>query len=169
MNWKPIPIVGFEEYYLVSDEGQIWSLRANKALKPKIDRYGYETVVLSVNGVSRYRTIHRLVALAFVPNPHNLPTVNHINEVKTDNRAVNLEWLSVADNDNHGTRNKRMADTKCRLPVEQVFSDGTTIRYKGVKDASRKTGINRCGISLCCKNVRKTAGGYEWRYYDGRD
>ena len=166
MNWKPIK--GFEEQYLVSDGGHVWSFRRHRALKPKIDPYGYEAVVLSVGGTRHHRTVHRLVAQAFVPNPHNLPTVNHINENKTDNRAVNLVWMSVADNDNHGTRNERMADTKCRLPVEQVFSDGTVVRYKGAKDASRKTGINRCCIALCCKNIRKTAGGYEWRYTNER-
>ena len=162
MNWKPIK--GFEEYYLVSDSGQIWSVRKHKALKPKIDKYGYEVVGLSVNGKIYHRTVHRLVALTFVPNPYNLPTVNHINEIKTDNRVSNLEWASIADNDNHGTRNSRMADTKCRLPVEQILSDGTTVRYKGVKDAFRKTGINRCCIAKCCRNRRKTAGGYKWRY-----
>lgn len=167
MNWEPV--VGFEEQYLVSDSGQVWSLYRNRALTPTIDRYGYEKVALRKNGKNHPRTIHRLVAQAFVPNPHNLPTVNHINECKTDNRAVNLEWMSVADNDNHGTRNERMADTKCRLPVEQVFEDGTTIRYKGVKDASRKTGVHRCCIALCCKNIRKTAGGYQWRYSNERD
>lgn len=162
MKWKPV--VGFERYYLVSDSGQVQSRRRLSPLKPKIDRYGYEAVTLSVNGKSHYVTVHRLVAQAFVPNPYNLPTVNHINECKTDNRAVNLEWMSVVDNDNHGTRNERMADTKCRLPVEQLSEDGVIAVYKGVKDASRKTGINRCDIALCCKNIRKTAGGYRWRY-----
>lgn len=166
MYWRHI--VGFEEYYLVSDSGQVWSLRRHKVLKPKIDRYGYEVVGLSINGKSYHRTVHRLVAQAFIPNPNNLPTVNHINEDKTDNRVSNLEWTSIADNDNHGTRNERMADTKCRLPVEQIFPDGSTVRYKGVKDAWRKTGITRSSISLCCKNIRKTAGGYKWRYADER-
>ena len=166
MNWKPIK--GFEERYLVSDSGQVWSLLRHRALRPTIDRYGYEKVVLCKDGKMFYRTVHRLVAQAFIPNPDNLTTVNHINEDKTDNRAVNLEWMSIADNDNHGTRNERMADTKCRLPVEQIFSDGTTLRYKGVKDAFRKTGINRCCIALCCKNIRKTAGGYKWRYANER-
>ena len=164
MNWKPI--VGFEKNYLVSDSGQILSLHRHKVLKPKIDRYGYKVVGLYINGKLYHRTVHRLVAQAFIPNPDNLPTVNHINEDKTDNRAINLEWASIADNDNHGTRNERMANTKCRLPVEQILPGGTTVRYKGVKDAYRKTGINRCGIALCCKNIRKTAGGYEWRYAD---
>lgn len=162
MNWKPI--ADFEKRYLVSDSGQVWSLLRHRALKPTIDRYGYEKVVLSKNGKSFYRTVHRLVAQAFVPNPDNLTTVNHINEDKTDNRAVNLEWLSVADNDNYGTRNERMANAKCLQPIEQILSDGSAVRYKGVKDASRKTGINRCSIALCCKNIRNTAGGYKWRY-----
>lgn len=167
MNWKPI--VGFEERYLVSDSGQVWSLMRQRALKPAIDKYGYEKVGLSDGRKLHTRSVHRLVAQAFIPNPENLPTVNHINEIKTDNRMVNLEWSSIADNDNHGTRNKRMAETKCRLPVEQIFSDGTVVRYKGAKDAFRKTGINRCDIALCCKNIRKTAGGYKWRYTDERD
>lgn len=166
MNWRPV--VGFEERYLVSDSGQVWSLLRHRALRPTIDRYGYEKVVLRKDGKTFYRTVHRLVAQAFIPNPDNLKTVNHINEDKTDNRAVNLEWLSIADNDNHGTRNERMADTKCLLPVEQILSDGTIVRYKGVKDASRKTGINRGCIALCCKNIRKTAGGYKWRYSNER-
>lgn len=162
MNWKPI--IGFEEYYLVSDSGQVWSIRRRRALKPAIDKYGYEKVGLFDGHKLHTRTVHKLVAQAFIPNPHNLPSVNHINEVKTDNRVVNLEWVSIADNDNHGTRNERMANTKCRLPVEQIFPNGTTVRYKGVKDAYRKTGINRCCIAQCCKNIRKTAGGYKWRY-----
>ena len=167
MNWKSIE--GFEGLYLINDVGQVLSLRRNKILKPTLDRYGYEKIVLSKEGKSFYRTIHRLVAQAFIPNPHNFKTVNHINEVKTDNRAVNLEWLSIADNDNHGTRNERMANTKSKSPVEQILSDGTTVKYKGVKDASRKTGINRNCISLCCKNIRKTAGGCRWRYINERD
>ena len=167
MNWQPV--VGFENYYLVSTSGQIWSLRRHRALKPKIDKYGYEVVSLSIKGVLHHRTVHRLVAQAFIPNPLNLPTVNHINEIKNDNRAVNLEWASVKDNDNHGTRNHRMSDSKCKKPVEQVFPNGQTIVYKGVKDAYRETGINRCCIAKCCKNIRKTAGGYEWRYANDTD
>ena len=164
--WKPIR--GFEHYYSISNQGRVFSIRRNKLLKPKIDQYGYEQVTLSVSGKCYYRTVHRLVAQTFIENPNHYPTVNHINEIKTDNRVENLEWLSVVDNDNHGTRNQRMAISKCHLAVEQVFSDGSTIRYLGVKDAARKTGINRCCIALCCKNIRKTAGGFKWRYINER-
>lgn len=162
MIWAAVK--GFEHLYAVSDSGYIWSFRRQKMLKPKIDRYGYEVVALSKGGKVYHRTVHRIVARAFIPNPGNLPTVNHINEIKTDNRVSNLEWASVADNDNHGTRNERMADAKCHLPVKQILSDGTTVTFKGAKEASRKTGINRCCIALCCKGIRKTAGGYAWRY-----
>lgn len=162
MTWREIE--GFEGAYLVSDCGEVCSLRRHKHLKPKIDRYGYDVVTLSLKGKTYYRTVHRLVAQAFIPNPNNLPTVNHINEDKRDNRVKNLEWASIADNDNHGTRNERMANTKSKRPVEQISPDGTIVRYKGVKDAWRKTGINRSSIGLCCKNIRKTAGGYRWRY-----
>lgn len=166
MEWKPV--VGFEDYYLVSDNGQVWSLYRHKTLKSTIDKYGYEKVGLYADGKVYTRTVHRLVAQAFISNPNNLPTVNHINEDKTDNRVSNLEWASVADNDNHGTRNERMANTKSRKPVERINTDGTIVTYKGVKDAWRKTGITRSCISLCCKNIRKTAGGYKWRYVDER-
>lgn len=162
MSWKLI--WGFDGHYLVSDIGQVWSLRRSKLLKPKIDRYGYKVVGLSLNGRLYHRTVHRLVAQAFIPNPDNLPTVNHINEDKMDNRVSNLEWVSIADNDNHGTRNERMANTKSQRPVERISPDGEIVTYIGVKDAWRKTGINRSSISLCCKNIRKTAGGYKWRY-----
>ena len=162
MIWRHIP--GFEGNYLVSDVGQVWSIRRGICLKPKIDRYGYEVVTLSIKGKAYSRTVHRLVAQAFLPNPNNLATVNHINENKVDNRVENLEWMSVADNDNYGSRNKKMANTKCRLPVEQILPNGITIKYKGVKDASRKTGINRSSIAICCQHKRKTAGGYRWRY-----
>lgn len=164
--WKPVK--GFEDYYLVSNLGQVFSLRKDKMLKPGIDRYGYEKVTLCSHGRHHTTTIHRLVAIAFIENPNNYPTVNHINEIKTDNRAVNLEWSSIAANDNHGTRNQRMARSKCNRPVEQVLPDGSTIQYFGVKDAARKTGINRCCIAKCCKNIRKTAGGYKWRYINER-
>lgn len=160
--WKPIK--GYEKYYLISDIGRVWSIRRNKALRHKIDRYGYKVVCLSVGGKCYHRTVHRLVAQTFLPNPLALATVNHINEIKTDNRVTNLEWASIADNDNYGTRNRRIADTKSKLPVEQILKDGRTILYKGVKDAWRKTGINRCCIANCCKGTRKTAGGYQWRY-----
>jgi hypothetical protein len=162
MTFKPVP--GYEGRYSVSDDGRVFSHLRNRELKPKIDRYGYKVVALFKDGKAHHLTVHRIVAMAFIPNPFSKGCVNHINEVKTDNRAENLEWATVKENDNHGTRNSRMSDTKSRKPVMQISPDGTIRYFKGVKDASRQTGINRSHISDCCKGLRRTAGYSEWRY-----
>lgn len=162
MTVKPIP--GYEGLYSVSDDGRVFSHIRNRELKPKIDRYGYKVVTLFKDCKSHYITVHRIVAITFVPNPFSKRCVNHINEIKTDNRVDNLEWVTVKENDNHGTRNSRMSDTKSKKPVMQILPDGTVRYFKGVKDASRQTGLNRCLIADCCKGKRKTTGNSEWRY-----
>lgn len=90
----------------VSTRGRIRSTKyqgANKTrkLKTKYDRYGYEVINVSINGTVRYLKVHRLVAEAFLPNPDNLPTVNHKDGNKQNNLLSNLEWASYADNQQH--------------------------------------------------------------------
>lgn len=150
--------------YRISDTGEVYSLKSKRYLKPKTDKYGYLVYTLSVEGKPKCITAHRLVAMAYISNPNELPCVNHINEDKTDNRVINLEWTTVKDNDNHGTRNSRMARTKETKPVMQILRDGTTQIFRGAKDAWRQTGINRCQISRACRGLSKSAGGCEWRY-----
>lgn len=89
--------------YHVTTEGEVYSRRGRK-LSPVKNRKGYVTVkIFYVPGANEYKTvpIHRLVAKAFIPNPDNLPTVNHKNGIKTDNRVENLEWMSFEDNSRH--------------------------------------------------------------------
>ena len=160
-------VKGFEGFYEVTSDGLVISLRRHALMKPKIDRYGYAVVRLTKGECIRHVAIHRLVAEAYLPNPDRKPCVNHIDENKLNNSVENLEWVTVKENDNHGTRNKCMAKTKCKAPVERLPSDGKTQRFDGVKDASRCTGINRCQIAKCCQGKAKTAGGYEWRYANG--
>lgn len=157
MKWKEIP--GFEGQYSVSDTGEIFSHRSGKTLKEKIDRYGYPCVVLTKHGKPYYRTVHRLVALTFIPNPYNKETVNHINEIKTDNRVQNLQWMTVGENVNYGSRNRKMAMTKSRKPVYRVTDNGPEY-YAGVKEASRKTGIAHSQIARFCRDQANS----EWRY-----
>lgn len=164
MSWEPVP--GYEGYYAVSDRGTVYSLRKERELKPKIDRYGYEVVTLTVHGHSKCFTIHRLVALAFIPNPYNKPTVNHKDENKRNNAVSNLEWATHKENDNHGTRNQRMSKSKCRRAVIGLFPDGSTKTFDGVKAASDASGIAHSQIAKCCKGIIKQTHNIEWRYYD---
>lgn len=161
---KEIP--GFDGY-LITEDGNVYSRKRNKFLKSKLDKYGYRAYVLSINGKNKYITAHRLVAITYIENPNHYPCVNHKNENKQDNRVENLEWCTVKYNDNYGHRNRNMAMTKERMPVIQIRNDGNEIMFRGVKDASRKTGINRCQISRVCRGLSMTAGGYKWRYVNG--
>ena len=98
----------------VSDDGNIYSLdklkvrkngrydnRRGKKLSPKIDKYGYEKVSLTNNGKRKEYSVHRLVAMAFIPNLENKPTINHKNGIKTDNRIENLEWATHKEQTRH--------------------------------------------------------------------
>lgn len=97
-NWKTI--VGYEGRYEVSDKGNIRSLKFGKTkiLKPWKTNRGYLQVKLRKGGIHKNMYVHRLVAEAFIPNPNHLATVNHRDEVKTNNAASNLEWMSLPDN-----------------------------------------------------------------------
>ena len=87
--------------YLISDQGRVYSCKRKKFLKPANNGRGYFIVDLSKNGIRKNLTIHRLVALAFIPNPENKRTINHIDGIKTNNHADNLEWCSQKENVHH--------------------------------------------------------------------
>lgn len=108
---KAVPIDEYREHYFVSDAGEVYSNHRNRLLTPKLSKAGYYRITLC-NGKHQTIGVHRLVALAFLENPDGKPTVNHLNEVKTDNRVENLAWATTAEQNAHGTRTKRaMANT----------------------------------------------------------
>ena len=109
-----IDIPGFEGLYAVTDDGKVWIhdkhlqngslhgfVRKGKWAKPTTDRDGYESVWLSKDGNRRGFKVHRLVAQSYIPNPLNLPEINHKNKVRNDNIADNLEWVSRQQNVSH--------------------------------------------------------------------
>ncbi|MDO5575339.1 MAG: NUMOD4 domain-containing protein [bacterium] len=185
--WKPIS--GYEDFYLVSNMGRIWSVRSGRALKLPVSKTGYCRTHLSVDGIVKIYSVHRLVAQAFIPNPQNKPTVNHINENKQDNRVENLEWATYHEQNIHGTRTERVrksTDYKARSidyavvaskhnyyeinkeqmkPVLQFDKYGNFIaRHEGVASAARNVGICASHICCCLKGRRKSSGGYKWKY-----
>lgn len=95
-------VKGYENY-LIYNNGEIFSKITNKFLTPKKDKYGY-LIYHTRKGIQEYISGHRLVAMAFIPNPENLPQVNHINGNKQDNRVENLEWCTASYNSQHRCR-----------------------------------------------------------------
>lgn len=161
-KWKPV--LGYEDHYIVSNLGHVFSLYRNKSVRIRKSLRGYGQVNLSKNGVLTTYRVHRLVATHFVPNPNNYTEVNHINENKLDNRAENLEWCSRSYNVNYGDRTEKQK-AKVSIPVVQLSLSGEQIAVfpSGIQ-ASRELNISSSGISECCRGKRKTLGGYRWKY-----
>ena len=165
-EWRDV--LGYEGLYEVSDQGRV--RRNGKILKPGKNNWGYLQVFLSKNEILKTSKIHRLVASAFIPNPQNLPEINHKDENKTNNCLDNLEWCTHDYNTNYGTRNARAAERiseKLSKPVLQFDKEGNFIReWPSIMEVERELGINNSNVSKCClgRYGFKTAGGFVWRY-----
>lgn len=168
--WKPV--VGYEGLYEVSNLGNVKSLnwantKTEKNLYLKKQNKGYLQVELVKNGNKKMITVHRLVAMAFVPNPDGFPQVNHKDEDKKNNRAENLEWCNQKYNVSYSL-NLHERKRKCKENVKKVTQyslDNTLIKeWESSRDIFLKTGMSDWSISECCRGKRKTAYGYLWRY-----
>ena len=173
--WKNIK--GYEGLYQVSDKGEVRSLNYRntgkvQVLKPDKNNRGYLQVTLCKNGKRKIFLIHRLVAMAFIPNPSNLPQINHKDENPLNNCVENLEFCDSRYNNNFGTRNQRIAEkrtgvfnTKTSKPVKQFDLQGNLINeYPSTHEVERKFGYNQGHISENCLGKLKTAYGYRWSY-----
>ena len=178
-EWRPVK--GFEGYYEVSNQGRVRSLdnyrrvcdvngvehmRFVKGVVRKLQLLpnGYVSVSLKSMGKHRRFNVHRLIAETFIPNPHNLPEVNHKDEDKSNNRVDNLEWCDRLYNANYGTGRQRMIMTKSRQ-IEQLTLDGRHVAYyDSGNEAARMTNYNRTSIHKALNGTQNTAYGYQWRY-----
>lgn len=167
--WKAVK--GYEGYYEVSNIGNVRSvdrlvkhskgglrIYKGKTLVPCLSVDGYRLVHLSKLNVSEMKRVNRLVAEAFIPNPNNLPTVNHKDENKLNNSVENLEWMSIENNIKYSS---------CKS-IKQLSIDGEFIRsWESASEVGKELNFNTSNILRCCKGLRKSAHGYKWRYVEG--
>ena len=151
-------IEGYNGRYSVSTFGRVWNNERNRLLCGFIRSDGYKNVGLrkKTNKNPNYFLIHRLVAKAFLPNPKNLPQVNHRDENKLNNRVDNLEYCNAQYN-NEYSHAKEVA--KLDLKTGDVIET-----FKSASEAERQTGIQQSHIAECCNGKIKSAGGFGWSY-----
>lgn len=165
--WRYVP--GYEGLYMVSNKGRVKSLNYHRSGKERMLKgrklpNGYLQVDLYKGGKMTKYTVHRLVAMAFIPNPKNLPEINHKDEDKSNNCVENLEWCTHQYNLNYGTRISRTVE-KTGKPVIQRSLDGEFIReWKSMSEIYRQLGFKQGAISMCCSGKRKQCYGFIWRY-----
>lgn len=155
--WKDIP--HYEGRYLISNYGRVFSLLSNKILSMRQNDDGY--IVISLQGKDHKRKtekVHRLVALAFIPNPDNKPEVNHLNCIRNDNRIENLEWVTRAENCAYTSQcgNKGWHKLLC-LETGEVFNTST--------EAAAKNGGDKSNIRKSARsNGAHSVYGYRYKY-----
>lgn len=187
-QWKEIP--GYDGKYDVSTYGNVRCVnyrRSGKSqnMKLSLSRHNYYMVTLRQQGKNVNRSVHRLVAITWIPNPKNLPEIDHINSDPSDNRVENLRWCTKEENlTNPITIMKRrlvkrkpysknpLTDERRRQislslskPVIQMSLFRKDIKeYESIIQAGKETNTHPSAINKCCRGKSKSAGGYKWRY-----
>lgn len=158
--------------YAIDENGIVSNIKT-KRIKSQQIYNGYKYVQLYKNGKGKMLLVHRLVAEAFIPNPNSFPCVNHIDENKENNTVENLEWCTYEYNNHYGKGQPTIRAVQARKKaVGQYSMDGVLLAiYESVSEAQRITGINQTNISRCCLKRKwfKSAGGYVWRFADGKE
>ena len=168
-EWRPL--IGYEGLYEVSNRGNMKSLNYRRTgkegiLKAVKDKDGYLRVQLWKDGKRKMYAVHRLVAQAFLPNPNNLPIINHKDENKQNNKVENLEWCSISYNNTYNDRDKKVAE-KLSKPVIAIDKiTGLILEFPSTQEAARHLRISQSHIWECCKGKRKSCGGFYWMYAD---
>lgn len=180
--WKNIK--GYEGLYQVSNLGRVKSLdrymnnkHGTKTLKKGrilinslVKRTGYLRVSLSKNGKFISKSIHQLVATAFIPNPNYYDQINHKDENKANNCINNLEWCDSKYNNNYGNHSLKISLTRKKnqkgsKKVYQYDLDNNFIKvWDSTREVARIFNINNCAISRCCRGKQKTSCGFVWKY-----
>lgn len=173
--WKDIK--GYEGKYQVSNKGRIKSLSraiphlgSFRVIPERImtqhvsSTNGYYMVSLCKDNKYEWMLTHRIVATAFIPNPNNLPYINHKDEIKIHNNVENLEWCTPSYNMNYSNVREKQINAISK-EVEQYDFDGRFIkRYKNCYAAGRELGVSPSSIRMCCIGEIGSTRGFIWKY-----
>ena len=170
--WKDV--AGYEGLYQVSNKGHVYSVgridtlgrkQGGLMLTIRFNTHGYPIADLYKNGKLKTKSVHRLVAETFLPNPNGLPQVNHRDEDKDNNNVENLEWCDSKYNINYGTRSERSAQARSKKVRAVNIETGEVLTFNSAKEA-KKEGYHN--VSAPCRGVYHTSGhlykGHRWSY-----
>lgn len=157
-------IDGYEGLFTISPQGIVWNVKRNKPVAQFLTHNGYLCVNLYKDGKKKNYRVHRLVAMAYLPNPEGKPEIDHLDRNRKNNDVSNLTWVTSAEN-------KANADCKgrkiSRTPIRCVETGEV---FKSMVQAAEACGIHRYGINSVLLGRQKTAGGYHWeRVYKNKD
>ena len=178
--WKAV--IGYESYYEVSSFGRVKRIKSKnrpieKIRKIQYKKNGYAVIMISIAQKFKLAHIHRLVAMAFIPNPDNKPQVNHKDMDKTNNHLENLEWCTHQENMAHAIKNKKWSNNakygkenaRSRKIIQYNKNGDKVKEWDNISRASEKMNISPGEITICCQGKRKSAGGFQWRYFPNTD
>lgn len=155
------PAPGYEGLYLISESGKVWNVKTGSTLRGNVNSHGYFVVSLTKGGVKKDCKLHRLLAMAFIPNPNGYECVNHKDGNKLNNRLDNLEWCTKGYNNRHA-REELDIDFTAKPVCQTTMSGEIVAIWANQSRAAKSVGVTPVCISRCCEGTAATAGGYKW-------
>lgn len=165
-KFVPIPITEYLSVYEISNIGNVKSTKRGIIMRPCM-RNGYLSVCLSHQNIKKNHLIHRLVAIAFIPNPDDLQVVNHKDGNRLNNSVFNLEWTTYSGNAVHSCN--ILMNQRGTVAVKQISLDGTVLNtFDSIKEAANYTGVSAKKIPSVCNGSRNQTGGYKWEHVEDK-